>query len=550
MSWRRWSAWCGWGLRAALVAALLTGRARVNGQQPAAGHTAQGRVVSGLDGSPIPRALVSIASRAVLTDAQGRFSFPQITESAAFFTVRKPGFSGVQENVPGYSPPTRVTNLDAAIELKLYPDAVISGQVATVAGAPLVRVPVVLRRYVFDQQGSHWVVVRTTQTNSRGEYRFREGAGKFQVATMFVAQNEESGEAVLPKVEPERSGEGERAAFEVLSGQQRRVDLHPRVSEMVEVPLRVEPEDLQRNIQFSAKTSGGTVFMVPRTYDAKAGVYRLRMPTGSFAVTGTLNGRGPQDGAVGTIQMTVTSAAGRSVDMVGMKLQSLARIPVEVTIDPVALANAPTSGQNRLLPGMNPAQLYLRLHNLEESQALGQFGGDVNLQASDGGRYEFRAAPGRYRLQMMNGGPWHVVSAGTGVATLMTEDLVVGEGAGEMTPIRIVVSNVTGLVRGTVRASGNGMVWVYLVPERAGLGGLTPVLVTNADGSGITHFNTNPPPGHYTAIALAHQATADLRDAEVLAAYQVGAKSVDVTVNGTSTVDLELASNLVVERRP
>ena len=59
--------------------------------------TVLGQVINASTGAPVPRALVRLNNRAVLTDHDGNFRFDQNTESSANMLVTKPGFSASTE---------------------------------------------------------------------------------------------------------------------------------------------------------------------------------------------------------------------------------------------------------------------------------------------------------------------------------------------------------------------------------------------------------------------------------------------------------------------
>ncbi|HEX4578292.1 MAG TPA: carboxypeptidase-like regulatory domain-containing protein, partial [Edaphobacter sp.] len=63
--------------------------------------TVLGQVINATTGAPIPRALVRLNNRAVLTDHDGKFRFDQNTESNANILVTKPGFAATTEMQEG-----------------------------------------------------------------------------------------------------------------------------------------------------------------------------------------------------------------------------------------------------------------------------------------------------------------------------------------------------------------------------------------------------------------------------------------------------------------
>ena len=54
-------------------------------------------MINATTGAPVPRALVRLNNRAVLTDHEGKFRFDQNTDSSANMLVTKPGFSASTE---------------------------------------------------------------------------------------------------------------------------------------------------------------------------------------------------------------------------------------------------------------------------------------------------------------------------------------------------------------------------------------------------------------------------------------------------------------------
>ena len=85
-----------------------------------------GRVINARTNAPVPRALVKFGQRAVLTNHDGIFSFPQVTNASGVLEPSKPGFySDPAGNGGGQH--TRTFIPGAPVTLLLYPEAVIPG---------------------------------------------------------------------------------------------------------------------------------------------------------------------------------------------------------------------------------------------------------------------------------------------------------------------------------------------------------------------------------------------------------------------------------------
>jgi Carboxypeptidase regulatory-like domain len=506
-----------------------------NSSQPAATtavvRTLQGRVVNALDGAAIARALVTLNNRSVLTDSEGRFSFPDFSDQQASARVTKPGFNQTATGSNMGNPNQRIANLDSTIELKLYPDAIISGTLTDADGVPLDRVQVTLLRQMLLPDGLRWQQIHGMQTNLHGEFRFREPGGRFRLSVGYAVK----GDIVLPLTYPgHTSGDG-LDYFEVTSGQEKQVDLRARTSPGYQVAVRVDPSDV-RGVQFTAVTGNGESFPVMMTGQSQ-GAFLVSLPTGSFTLRGRMNDRDMS--MEGSTRVTVT---GPKSDPVVLHLEAAASLPIELSVDPTSTTSTgSSSGIAQSLQIPNVQQFNLRLHRLDDNSTMNQ---DIPARMGDDKMQAFQVPPGHYRLIANGGGSWYIESATYGVTNAMTSDISIGSGGGGGTPIRIVVNNTKGKITGTVRYPSSGqmpdMVWVYLIPRGPSLVPLSPIMLGN-NGAASTTFTMNVPPGSYLAVAMDHQATVDLRDSEVIAKFSTAAKTVDVTTSATATIDLDIA---------
>jgi hypothetical protein len=147
----------------------------------------------------------------------------------------------------------------------------------------------------------------------------------------------------------------------------------------------------------------------------------------------------------------------------------------------------------------------------------------------------FSAPPSSYRLQSRSAGTWFIKSATYGDADLLQQELVVAPG-GAGTPIRLMVSNQTGSLQGTVNLNGGpAACWVYLISTGVNA---QPVMSLRSNGSGnyaVAHL----PPGSYQAIAFERRHSANYRDAASLAPFSSHVRSVTVNAGEKPTLNLD-----------
>jgi hypothetical protein len=497
--------------------------------QDAVSRTLSGRVIDAVRGIPIPRALVRVGSRAVLSDALGRFSFPEFTDNQGSIGAYKPGYTASAEGGDNNTS-FRIPNLDAPVELQLYPDSLITGVVSGRDGLPVAQVVLSLYRATYTPAGLVPVESGFAQSDSHGQFRFQQPAGRFRVALRYEAQLPATGDAVLPSTVPAEAFNSPLGFMAVGSGQERHVELVADMRPAYPVDLRVEGE-AGRGLRVTAQTPDGETFQTQAAPMGFQGQFRTTLPAGAYRLRFT--GENDEQPLEGAAQVTVPVRDGSTV---ALQLAPLADYPIELALDPAAdaaSAIAPTSGsvqsQSMQLPGLQ--QLNLQLYNPSDPLS----NADMRPRADGRQNFSFRVPAGHYRLTASGTGAWTVRAASAGGTNLMTDELVVGDGAGGV-PIRILVANDSGRLDGTVQfVAGETTGWVYLVPRTPSLTGFLLQRI-NADGS----FGRNLPPGSYTAFAVPQKVQQDLLDPRVEATFAASGRNIEITANGKSTVALDM----------
>ena len=483
-------------------------------------RTVTGRVINGVSGASISRALVNLNSRAVLSDAQGRFSFPGFADANGYAQVTKPGYSA-SPTAEG-NRQQRVEDLDAPVELRLYPDALLSGTVTGPDGLPLARTQVRVRRLTFDTNGPRWITAGNTQTDAHGEFRFDLAAGKYSVNTGYTQRSLERGETVLPVRYPANTASNTEY-MELAPGEQRQVGLRPRLGPAYPVQLSIDGGDTGRGVRLSVIASSGITFQVPAQ---KSGdLYTAQLPVGTFLLKAST---GDRNEAVSGESRVVVSAPGPA--QASIHLSPNPSFPVDSTAELAPVASGTTTPT---APSVQQFNLVLRnLANTGEG-----IDPDARLVFQPDKLAEFRVQPGHYHLGASLSGAWYISSATCGVTNLMIEDLVVAAGAAG-SPIRLTLSNAVGRIKGLVSTAGHpASGWVYLIPQQPSLIPYVE-LYLQSDGS----FQWSGAPGHYLAVPSLEQVHEDFRSEAFLRKFTVVGRDVQISAGNDTTANLTLAS--------
>ncbi len=489
-------------------------------------YPVRGKVLNLLTGVGIPRALVTLANRRVLTDAQGQFEFPGYTQARGAMAASKPGFSSSADGGPASRTGT-FPDLSIPVQLALYPDALLTGAVSGRDGLPIAGAQIHLYLANADINGFTWVPSGFTQTDSHGEYRFSTPPGRYRVGSGYLPRSRDSGEAVLPTSFPEYSSSERLRYLTLAPGEEKRIDLRPRIGFSFPLLVHLLPADT-RGARFSVTDNAGETFFVASEPQSAPGTLRITLPPGAYTVRAHVDDRTAALEGITRVSVNPQSTAAAT-----LQLTPLPSLAVDVTVDPAALPGS-TSVISSLPITVNIRQFNLHLHNLNN---LGQGADpDVPLIGSSDGLFQFRVPPGHYRLQGSQSGTWHVESATYGQTNLLANELVIAQGSGGAT-IRIVADNRSGMLQGTVRLPASvASAWVYLIPRAASLSVSNPVVVVSP-GS----FTTRVAVGSYDVVAVDHPLHLDLHDPEVMGHFSGGAKALEMTADATIPLQLDLA---------
>jgi hypothetical protein len=476
-----------------------------------------GRVFNAATGLPVARALVRFNDRGMLTDHDGKFVFDQVTEASGNIQVTKPGYSFSTDPGDGGGITVRVDATAAPLELRLYPEGLITGTISGPDGAPLSRIFVTAHRRTFDEAGSRWMQAAQSETNSHGSFRLALPAGDYRLVTHYQAPNGMSAKAVLPLSVPEISSSNASSMLRLHAGEEQHLDLRATVSSTYKVIATIDSAVERGFPPVVARSSSGLSIPAnsPRSGQRE---FSMDLPAGTYTLTATMMGEAPEQA------QTVVTVSDHDVSGVVFHFAPVPSVPVELLIDQGATSD-------KALPTLQQFGLSLQSTLFDP----GQPDASVRLSVRGDRGAIFSVPVGTYRFQARNSGDWYIKSAIYGSSDLLQQELLVVPGASG-TPIRVTVTNETASVHGAVRVNGKpGNCWLYLIASDSAAQPYFNV-PTAIDG---TYNFSHLPPGSYRAVAFERRHSADYRDPAALAPYASYVRSFSVNAGDKPTLDLD-----------
>lgn len=484
--------------------------------------TVSGQVINSISGQPVPRALVRLGDHVQMTNYEGRFEFPQVTDNGTI-QVTKPGFSMSPDSSSSTSVYVRTDQISGPVTVRLYPEALITVQLTGSDGEPLQGVSLTAQRVLFDGSTSRWVTAGAGLTDSHGNARIPVSAGDYRLTTRYIPPNSDRIEGILPLIAPAQTSTSSSPFIHLHSGEETHLDLHPQLRHTYPVNLRIEGLPLQSTPNIVAVSEDGSRINLFAERSVAPGTQRITLPNGTY----TLNARaGDQDG----LEMAETNVTVSNAELSGVVLNFMPvpTIPVSISVDPTTTTSDNSSA---IPPTLN--QLGLFLQNLQADPDSGS--GQVALTTRNGGSF-FIVPFGTYRLRARSGNQWFIKSATYGNSDLLQNELVSAPGAGGAA-IRLVVSNDSGTVQGTTSfGSTANAAWIYMVSTTPSL---TPIISMRSREDG-SFSNSRIPPGSYRVLALEQPRQIDFSDPAVAAPFAARMQSTTVEVGMKSSVSLDI----------
>jgi protocatechuate 3,4-dioxygenase beta subunit len=530
------------------------------------------------------------------TDGNGKFRFADLAPGMYRLFAARNGFGSQeygQRTASGKGTVLQIAEGQVlkSIALRLIPGAVLSGRIADAAGQSLPMANVTLWRSSYDEQGKRrWIVVKSTKSDDRGEYRlFWIPAGRYflsaapepsladSIAGMeigFAGFGGFGGERPSPN-DPEMVAQMIRSQAVVSAGhvatyhpstvdisRASAIDVKPG-DELAGLDVQMDPQPVFRirGHLFDEKgqpPSSAHVAIGPRTpdggssknatYTAASGLFEIRdVVAGSYllsAVSGDMSG---------LMMMGIAQIGDPSNPAVRQALSLASQMPVPLTanqsvevssdIDNVVLRFKPGfSVQGQVtVSGMTSVEALPGAAALRVGLEAGPTAGDFVLPATvaANGTFTVKGLSGdAYRVYAELPPNTYIKSARLGSADVLDQAAIINEPGVEI--LRIEISPNPGAVEGTIRdAESNPVesIQAVLIPNNRERHDLYKVAISEPGG----HFKfSSIAPGAYKLFAWEDLESNAWFDPEILEKYDRQGTAVTVSESQTNQIDLRM----------
>lgn len=543
------------------------------------GVPVRGVVTNSLTGQGVPRALVVLNQDfAVLTGADGQFSFDNVPTGGYSVSVRRPrylGFgtaggmqggmraSGSFQSGTGPAKEIQVTAEMASLRFALTPLGIIGGTVTLSTADMPDSIEILLYRHSLENGRGRWMMAGQVHTHSDGTFRLADlPPGEYMIFTQpmpehwsLFAEGDKTPVWGYPAVYyPGASDISGAGVIHLGAGQQVEADL--TLIRRRFYPVTAVVDGMERGGSFTIVDSAGRTSRLPVQYDATTRTVHALVPNGRWSIEARGFGN---DAQWGRASFQVADAPVR----LALATMPVPKIPVEIRRDFTASASSAESG----VPGM---------HRGGALQSSGDPGLSLNLQSADdfteGGYANLRAAngagadgsgangpgpdgpweleifqPGRYWVEAAAYSPGYVSSITSGGVDLANQPLEVVEGS-TPPPIDVTLRNDSGTISGQVNGLATAPtpspqgpasfphVWIYAIPLFPNVAPLPSVM---PNPSGQFAFQ-DVSPGSYRVVACDTPQEIDFHSPEGLAVWAGKGQTVTVDAGGTASASLEI----------
>ena len=533
-----------------LAAALVFAQSDDSESSGGPGFTVGGVVVNSVTGDPVRRALVQITNlsggpSSSFTDSEGKFQFTHVPVADVVLAARKPGFFSEQELHPESVFPLGFFHLDGntnSAVIKLFPEGIVSGRVATVKGEPIEDTPVRLFQQRIMDGRKQWVQRSQSTTDEEGQFRIANlqpgqyllstgpmfGIGRRRVRGKRTSRQEQISNTFYPGV-PEMDA---ATPITVVSGQQAEADflLKPepvfKVSGVVSGFLPATPNAPQ------VATRSGEPLPAPVSFDSQTAKFDVELPAGNYVLMiRTPDGEGNL--LSGDLPLAVNSDIENVTLTVGVPMVMPIRVETRSTSSSPVASNRGVIEINGHSQKIRFPDVQVRLISLDNRIEGTEFQADSNV---NGGSFAIRNfVPGRYTVDLQPNPPWYVQSATSSTIDVLREELVLTPGR-RPDALEIVLRDDGAMISGTIRADGQPAAGsVLLIPEQQSA---AQIRVTAAAPGGDFLFD-RVPPGDYKVLALDTVSDLEFRNAETLGPYLSKAARITLEPGKQASVSVE-----------
>jgi hypothetical protein len=533
--------WAGVGLSSQTNAQLQP----VRPLRPEDACTLEGKTVNSVTGEPVKWVNVTlmggvagggrggvIGTYTTTSNGEGTFAMKNLPSGRYSIRAERSGYSGTPVPATTLTAGQRMTGL----EVKLQPQAAISGRVVDEHGEPVTRATVMVMSYNYTQGGKQLSPRSSATTNDLGEYRaFGLPPGRYYIAATYrpmVSMSTTSDDrSAAPSPEEAYATTYYPGATDMESAG--RVDAAAgAVVENINLQLSKSPAVRVRgSVVNQAGAIVPAIFVnMARTGDVASyamGSMGASATQGQFEFRGVTSGRYVLTASASEGQKRFQ---GRQIVEVGSSNVENVSIALGTGFD--------LSGKVRV-EGQAQAGAQTTFLILQPADSVGGGLSGQNARADAEGNFTFTGIwPGRYVLRVSGPPNLYVKSQRLGSEDVMETPLDLTGGAGSA--LSIVLGTGTGEVSGAVTsADGTPVVsaMVVLIPESSARRELQQ-FHRMAPAQAGTYQLTGVPPGRYKLFAWESIPTFAWMDPDVLKPVESKGKAIEIQEGSKDTVDL------------
>jgi hypothetical protein len=514
----------------------------------------EGVVVNSATGKPLPRALVQVAGRALLTGRQGDFAFGNLSAGTVQVQVSKPGFFAL-----GTSPLSRESLLttivtvgadSGPIELKLAPEAIITGRVTNQDDEPLERALVQVLTYT-STNGDPQLRPASGNVLSDEDGNFRIAnlpAGRYYVAVkagtvargILGAQTQQVSEAYPLLVYYPGTEELTAAVMmDLAPGQQMETPFSLALRPAYNVVGKVEAAGESKGLDPPMIIDGtGQSLLVAEKFNAKTGEFEFPLvPPGAYMVR--LSGRDAKDHTLFAHHKITVSKP-----VADLKLSLWSGLDLQVLVHgeftkprPSRTCSYRTAEGNHQVTDCSDYPV-VRLELTAVDALVPPFTTDYEPMRNPGELVVRGVLPGRYfvHAQGMLGG--YAQSVRCGRQDLLQEPLTVAEG-GTISPIEVTVRDDPATLKVTLRVAKPGQNTTVLLYAEGALLPSAKNRVMSRSQTSQTSFSQLAP-GSYKVFAFDSMDGIDYDRPDTLAKYAAQAAHITLAANQEGSIMVDV----------
>jgi len=544
--------------------------------------TVHGIVRNAATGEPLPRALVRIddeVEAGALTDGEGRFEIPGISQGPHGFSVVKPNFSSKVENGDFEGYVQHLVHVAAEmpeLSLALSPLNAISGHVMLSNGEPAIGIGLTLLKLTVQDGRASWMEMDSHQTTPGGEFRFYGlEDGSYTIMTQPEFDNEKASAPACNGPAPTKV-QGYPAVFypyaadsagaeriDLAGGQQAQANLTLTLSPFHEIQAALGKQAPGNQWQFTSilMDHNGQRLNYPLREDEKNHSVCAYLPDGAYTLTvegtaedNTVSIQGVSLRAMrpgnrgktlaGLLDFTVE---GQAQTQLRVPLNSGLSTPVHLRYEPAPPApKSPATGDQHDPEGGEPDPEPLGLWAVRAGSAAPRGGMMESAERADANLYQFdMVAPGSYWIHgSANQAGTCLGSVTAGGVNLALAPWIAGtQGTGPAIEavLRTDCAKLTLELPSTLTAGLPGeepVLFLYLVPEFDSVQTVRQTTVVPSSGTTVSLEDLTP--GAYRVYVFDTPRQLEYRNPAAMDRLSVKGQPVTLSPGGNANLTLEI----------